>query len=244
MTKDNNWFKTWFNSDYYHTLYRNRSQKEANLFIENLISNLELDKNKKILDLGCGKGRHAYKMSKYFKHVDGLDLSKQSIEKAKEFSKHNLNFHIGDMRNFNLPNKYSYIFNLFTSFGYFENINQNIDVLKCCFSHLEKNGFLLIDYLNSEIIRNQIIKEEIKKIDGIIFKINKSIENNFIVKKITIFDQEIEQSYSEKVQLFEKKQFIEMFRKSGFKLEASFGDYQLNKFDEKSERLIMLAKKL
>ena len=35
-----------------------------------------------------------------------------------------------------------------------------------------------------------------------------------------------------------------MFRKSGFKLEASFGDYQLNKFDEKSERLIMWAKKI
>ena len=244
MTKDNNWFKTWFNSDYYHMLYRNRSQKEANLFIDKLILNLKLDENTRILDLGCGKGRHAYKMSKYFNHVDGLDLSDQSIAKAKEFSKSNLNFHIGDMRNFNLPNHYNYIFNLFTSFGYFENINQNIDVLNCCSLHLKKDGYLLIDYLNSELIRSQITKEEIKNIDRVIFKINKSIENNFITKKITILDNGKEESYTEKVQLFEKKQFIEMFKKSGFKLESSFGDYNLNKFDEKSERLIMWAKKI
>ena len=244
MKKDNNWFKTWFNSDYYHLLYRNRSQQEANLFIKNLIETLGLEKTKNILDLGCGKGRHAHKMSEYFGQVDGLDLSKESIEKAKEFSKPNLEFYIGDMRNFNLPNRYKYIFNLFTSFGYFKNLNENIDVLNCCYSHLEKNGFLLIDYLNSELIRNQIIKEEIKTINGIIFKINKSIENNFIVKKITILDKEKKHYYNEKVQLFKKEQFIEMFRKSGFKLEASFGDYQLKKFDEKSERLIMWAKKI
>tara|TARA_B100001287_G_scaffold226189_1_gene195894 strand:- start:22298 stop:23032 length:735 start_codon:yes stop_codon:yes gene_type:complete len=244
MEKDNDWFESWFNSDYYHLLYKNRSQNEANLFIENLIQSFSLSKKNKILDLGCGKGRHAYKMSQYFEHVDGLDLSEKNIEKAKKFVAPNLKFQIGDMRNFNLSNRYNYIFNLFTSFGYFKNINQNIDVLKCCHSHLYKNGFLLIDYLNSEQISNQSMKEEIKKINGIIFKTKKTIENNFVIKNISIFDKAKEHNYCEKVQLFDKEQFKEMLKESGFNLMSYFGNYQLNEFNKNSERLIMWAKKI
>jgi cyclopropane fatty-acyl-phospholipid synthase-like methyltransferase len=244
MEKDNDWFKTWFNSNYYHMLYRNRSQSEANQFINNLIIKLQLDKDSKALDLGCGKGRHAYKMSQHFKQVDGLDLSKESISIAQKFSKSNLNFYVGDMRKFNLSNNYNYIFNLFTSFGYFENMNQNIDVLKCCHAHLEKNGFLLIDFLNPRLLKNKIIKQETKKIDGVVFEINKLIKDNHVIKNIKITDRGTIHQYEEKVQLFEKKLFIEMFNKSGFKLISSYGNYHLDSFEDESERLILWAKKI
>ena len=142
MPKKNEWFKYWFDSKYYHILYKNRSQSEADFFIENIVSKLNLDLNQNILDLGCGKGRHAYKLSQYYNQVTGLDLSTQSIKKAKEIKKENLEFHVMDMRNFKFSKPFNYIFNLFTSFGYFEDIKQNLDVLNCCNKHLNDNGYL------------------------------------------------------------------------------------------------------
>ena len=53
-----NWYTDWFNSPYYHILYKNRDDKEAQFFIDNLIKHLKIKKNSKILDVACGKGTH------------------------------------------------------------------------------------------------------------------------------------------------------------------------------------------
>ena len=54
----------WFNSSYYHILYKNRDYNEAEHFINNLITKLNIKKNSKILDLACGSGRHSIYLNK------------------------------------------------------------------------------------------------------------------------------------------------------------------------------------
>ena len=244
MNKNVDWFKSWFNSKYYHILYKNRSKSEADLFINNIISQLELDYSKSLLDLGCGKGRHAIKLSEYFSNVDGLDLSDESIKSARENHKTNLNFHIGDMRDFNLGKKYRYIFNLFTSFGYFEKTSDNISVLNCCNKHLLKDGYLLIDFLNPKKIKKELVRQEVKVIDDIVFNISKYIQDEFVIKNISILDNNNRIQFQERVQLFEIEKFIEMLNKTGFKLISSFGNYHLDSYNDNSERLIIWAKKI
>ena len=56
------WFELWFDSPFYHILYKNRNQDEANQFIDNIIEHLKI-KNVSILDMACGKGRHAYHLA-------------------------------------------------------------------------------------------------------------------------------------------------------------------------------------
>ena len=180
------WFESWFDTNYYHQLYKSRDENEANIFIENLISKLELDPKSEVLDLGCGKGRHALKMSHYFQNVIGLDLSNNSIKTAKKLNKSNLSFITGDMRKFNLNKRFNYIFNLFTSFGYFDDFNQNSSVLDNCHKHLKKNGLLVIDYLNPDYVIKNLIKKETKIINETEYIISKKIENNFIIKDIHI----------------------------------------------------------
>ena len=60
------WFATWFDSPYYHLLYKNRDEKEAQVFIDNLIEKLQLKKGSKLIDIACGKGRHATYFNKKF----------------------------------------------------------------------------------------------------------------------------------------------------------------------------------
>ena len=115
------WFSEWFDSRYYHILYKNRDQQEAERFLKNL-SKLELfKKNSKIIDIACGKGRHSLFLSELGYDVTGVDLSKNSIKHAKQFEKENLKFDVADMRETYKNNSFDISLNLFTSFGYFNN---------------------------------------------------------------------------------------------------------------------------
>tara|TARA_Y200000002_G_scaffold382803_1_gene401396 strand:+ start:2233 stop:2970 length:738 start_codon:yes stop_codon:yes gene_type:complete len=244
MIDNNEWFVSWFDSKYYHILYSDRTDYEAHNFIYQLKNHLSLDSKEKVLDLGCGRGRHSKTLSEFFKTLDGIDISKENIDFATSNKSKNQNFYLSDMRNFKMSNSYGYIFNLFTSFGYFDDLSDNVKVLENCNHHLKKNGLLIIDFLNANKIKKTIKNiQEIKTINNIIFEIDKYILNNYIFKKIKIIDGDSVLNFVEKVQLFELDDFIKMLEKTGFTEISAFGDYKMNPYHSNSNRLILCAKK-
>ena len=147
MKNKTEWFVNWFDTPYYHLLYDHRNENEAKFFMKNLLSFLHLKKGDEILDLPCGKGRHSLFLNAQGFNVVGSDLSKNSIQSAKIYENKTLKFTIHDMRD-PLHGKYNAIFNLFTSFGYFDDDKTNITVLKNFKKALYKNGFIVVDFLN------------------------------------------------------------------------------------------------
>ena len=71
----NNWFSSWFDSPYYHILYKERNFREAQIFIDNLTFYLNMDEGSKVLDLACGKGRHSIYLNQLGYDVLGVDLT-------------------------------------------------------------------------------------------------------------------------------------------------------------------------
>ena len=88
-TKD--WFTDWFNTSYYHILYKDRNDADAQLFMKNITAFLALPKTAHILDLPCGKGRHALFLNSLGYKVTGADLAENSIKYAKQFENEKLN---------------------------------------------------------------------------------------------------------------------------------------------------------
>jgi SAM-dependent methyltransferase len=247
MEIDNNnkeWFTSWFNSPYYHTLYKNRDFIEAENFISNLFNFLKPSANSNILDVACGKGRHAIHMNKLGYKVDGFDLSENSIKAAQLFENDNLHFYVNDIR---LPlklNQYNYAFNLFTSFGYFSNEDENYQSIKSIADSLTINGVLILDFMNVNKVINNLISEEEKTIDGITFFITRGIKDNFIVKSIKFSDKGKSYEFSESVKAITLNDFKQYFKAANLTLTNIFGDYNLSDFNnDNSDRLIMIAKK-
>ena len=188
------WFTDWFNTSYYHTLYKDRNDKDAQLFIKNIINFLKIPSSSHLLDLPCGKGRHSIYLNSLGYKVTGADLYKNSIQAAKIYENSSLNFKLKDMRKpFDI--KYDAVFNLFTSFGYFENDKDDILVLKNINNGLNENGLLVLDFLNVVNVENKLVKEEIKTVDGISFNLKREIKDGFIVKHITFKDYGINNAY-------------------------------------------------
>src|SRR6478736_3856513 len=86
QTKNQNWFASWFDTPYYHILYKDRDEEEAEFFMDNLVHYLNLPEEAKILDLACGKGRHAFHLIQLGFDVTGADLSVNSIRSEEHTS--------------------------------------------------------------------------------------------------------------------------------------------------------------
>jgi SAM-dependent methyltransferase len=240
METTKNWFISWFNTKYYHILYKNRDDKEAQLFMKNLVAFLNLKQDAKLLDLGCGRGRHAIYLNTLGFDVTGADLSSNSISYAKQFENERLHFFEHDMRN-PFQTKYDAIFNLFTSFGFFEEDAEDILILKNIKEGLKKNGVAVVDFMNIKKVNNSLIPFEEKTIDNITFKIHKFIENGFIHKQINFFADGKEHEYIEKVKCIDLKKSEFYMKSVGFTIKQKFGNYQLDAFDEEiSDRLILV----
>lgn len=238
---DTTWYASWFNTPFYHILYKDRNYSEAENFMYNLTNYLNIPENGKILDLACGKGRHSIYLNKIGFNVTGVDLSKNSIAYAKQFENDTLKFNVDDMCK---PNheQFDAVFNLFTSFGYFEEDSEDILVLKNIKNCLKENGFFVFDFLNTSFVKNTLVKKEIKIVDGISFYIKREIVDGFILKHISFFADGENHHYTERVKYLDLQKMNSFFEKVGLNLKYVFGDYQLNAFDENnSKRLILIA---
>lgn len=237
-----NWFESWFDTKYYHILYKDRNDEEAQLLMDNLTHYLNLPEDAKILDLACGKGRHATYLNSLGFDVTGVDLSENSIKEASQFTNEKLHFKVHDMREM-CKEKYDAIFNLFTSFGYFEDDADNYKTIKAIHNSLTETGFAVIDFMNVDYVLENLVADEVKWVDGIDFHIQRYYKDGHIYKEIDFEDKGEKFHFIEKVQALRLKDFEKMMEEAGIYLLDIFGDYKLRKFYKtQSERLIMIFK--
>ncbi|HEY0047062.1 MAG TPA: class I SAM-dependent methyltransferase [Flavobacterium sp.] len=241
-TSTKNWYASWFDSPYYHILYKDRDYAEARLFMDNITSYLNLPDNAKILDLACGKGRHSVYLNQLGFEVTGADLSENSIAEASKYANEKLHFVVHDMRE-PFDQKFDAVFNLFTSFGYFENEHDNIRVLKAIRDSLDEFGFGVIDFMNATRVIKNLVPEEIKTVEGIDFHLKRYCIDNYIYKEIDFDDKGEHYHFVEKVKAFTVADFESMMEESGIYLLDIFGDYKLKTYSKNdSERLILIFK--
>jgi 2-polyprenyl-3-methyl-5-hydroxy-6-metoxy-1,4-benzoquinol methylase len=239
------WFEEWFDTSYYHTLYKHRNDEEAAQFIARIVGELSIQPGAQVLDLACGKGRHSITLNKLGFNVLGVDLAANSIEKAQVFKNESLQFAVHDMREIIASQKFAAIFNLFTSFGYFDSIDDNSKVIKAMHAMLEDEGLLIIDFMNATKVINQLVLQETQTIDGLTFEISRNYDGTHIFKRIQFNDQGKAFDFTERVQALRIADFSQLLVNNGFEIMRTFGDFKLNDYQENdSDRLLLIAKKI
>lgn len=239
IKEHDNWYASWFDTPYYHILYKDRDYDEAAVFMQNLTAFLQLPKGASILDLACGKGRHSKYLHSIGYEVTGADLSKSSIAFAKQFESDGLRFVVHDMCT-PMHKTFDAVFNLFTSFGYFEHELDNLRTIRAIKSELNPNGYGVIDFLNVDYVAANLVPSEVKTVDGIDFYIERTIKEGYIIKTIRFTDGESFE-YQEKVKALTLDDFKVFFDKAGVQIKHCMGNYALQPFDStSSERLILI----
>ena len=235
------WFAEWFDTTYYHILYKSRDNHEARVFIKSLVGLLQLPEASSVLDLACGKGRHSITLNEFGYKVLGVDLSAQSIAHANQFSNSSLSFAVQDMREPIQSKRFDAVFNLFTSFGYFSSKHENEKVCQAMAQMLNAGGKLVIDFMNAQKVIQNLVPSELKKVQDIEFDIKRIYSGTHIIKQISFQDKGQKFEFQEQVQAIDLSMFKELLAPY-FTIDSVFGSFELNEYiASESDRLIIIA---
>ena len=246
---DANWFATWFNTPAYHALYGERDEAEAARFIQALTDHVLGEHCHRVLDLGCGAGRHAAAFAERGKHAVGIDLSPNSIKAARSLygESDRLRFIEGDMRALeeNVESDFfDAVASLFTSIGYFERDEDLTKTIAGVASTLRTNGLFVLDFLNPAQVVQGLVEHEVKESGGYTFTIHRRVKTLPPIgggQRPDTFNVMLDARC-----IFVLNAFLNpaVRHAAGLVVEAYFGDYALNPWQEHAPRSILVARKI
>ena len=240
---DIDWYKDWFADPRYLELYEHRNDKEADELVTLIEQVTGENKDRKVLDIACGAGRHLIAFARRgYTHLYGQDLSPTLIAEAhKEAGKCSIEFSVRDMRD-PIPGVYDLILNIFTSFGYFATDEENEHVVLNCAAALTIGGYFVLDYLNAKHVMSHLVAHNEKQLpSGEHVRLDRHIQDGRVIKHITFADGA---EFIESVRLYESQEIEQMFIRAGLFITGRFGSYDGTPFnDVRSPRLILIAEK-
>ncbi|TCP69024.1 class I SAM-dependent methyltransferase [Baia soyae] len=236
------WYQESFGKDYL-LVYNHRNQQNAEQEVKQITEWLQLSADDFILDLCCGTGRHTATLAMEHLNVVGLDLSPTLLSKAvSRNSQYKIPFIIGDMRHLPFVGEtFDVVLNLFTSFGYFETDEENEQVIREVARVLKPNGRFLMDYLNREYVIHHLVAVSQREQDGIYIQEERSIQGDFVVKKIMLSDEQGERTYTEQVKMYTYDQMIEMLHRNGLRVKQTYGGFDDSSYHENSPRMVLMG---
>jgi SAM-dependent methyltransferase len=239
------WYVEWFNTPYYHILYRNHDNLEAQQFILGLMQFLPISEKTRVLEVACGKGMNARFLNKQNISVTGIDMAENSIKSAQTLQNETLRFVVHDMRDVFLAESFDVVLNLFDGFGHFEENSDNQQAITATAQNLVKGGKFVLDFFNTRYAIRKLIPRYTQQIQGIEFQIREKFTQGYIYKDIRFEDNEEQFRFQEKVKAITQQDFAVYFRNAGLKIISILGDYQLNQFNlEESPRMIFVTEKI
>lgn len=241
-----NWYKEWFDRAEYTLVYQRRDDAEAEALIDLIEQLLQPEHGASILDVGCGRGRHALEFARRGYRVSGLDLSESAIQEARERARDeglDVTFVRQDMREPYCRKCVDGVVNLFTAFGYFDDDADHERAIDSMCRALRPGGWLVQDFLNASYVADNLVPEDSFEVEGREIIQRRYIEGGRIVKEIEIHANGFTRRFVESVRLLTLEDFRELYGRCGFTIRHVLGSYDGDDYDESSPRLILVAEK-
>ena len=239
------WFRDWFGGEYL-ALYPHRDRAEARQAVSLLRDTTGLGSGTRVLDLGCGAGRHLTEMERIGYRATGLDLSRPLIEAARK-SVPVADLVLGDMRRPPFrTGSFDVVTSYFTSFGYFDDEDEDLDVLHEVRRVLRAGGRFLLDFLNADHVVANLRTEDRRSASGVDVVQERRLVNGgrIVEKRITLkpVDGTSSREFVERVRLYRPRELTSMLRSAGMVPGPTFGGYDRTPFSPASTRYILVAR--
>lgn len=240
------WFVEAFESDYLD-VYRHRGDGAAVAEAEWALGALEINERSRIVDVGCGTGRHAAAISAHGHRVLGLDLSRDLLQRARARCCDAL-FVRADMRRIPVRRAtVDAVVSFFTSFGYFDDDAENRSVLREMARIMKPGARLLIDFLNARYVQDNLVAESVRRIDDIEIHERRwtTPDDRRVEKEVTIFRPgSSTRRWRESVRLFSPVELEEMLCNAGVEVEHRFGSLDGVALTPDAERCVLVGRRL
>jgi SAM-dependent methyltransferase len=216
--------------------------------VKNVVKLLKIKQNDRILDLCCGIGRHSLELSPQGFKVVGVDRTSAFIKKAKQKAKQkdlNAEFVVSDMREYCQPDRFNIIINMFGSFGYFENDDDNRKVVKNMHASLCPGGRFLIETMGKEILAKEFREKDWSEDGDILVLSERKPSHNWSrmnTRWIVIKDNK-RVEYTVSLRSYSAEELSSLFYEGGFSKVEVFGDLEGIEYDQHAKRLVVIGRK-
>jgi SAM-dependent methyltransferase len=232
------WFEEWFGEEYLQ-LYPHRDDRDAERAVALISRTVPFERGWRVLDVACGAGRHARAFEAAGARCFGLDLSATLLRLARQVTQAPLIR--ADMRELPIrPGSMDLTVNLFTSFGYFEQDAEHTSALAEMIATVRPGGWFVIDFLNPEMVRRQLVPEETLALPGSTVRVSRSVspDGRYVCKTIRT---PAGKRYRERVRLFEPEQMVDMLGQGGVVVRHRLGDYDAALLTPHAPRTILMG---
>ncbi len=209
-----------------------------------------LSKGAKILDAGCGPGRIAVELASKGLEVTGVDLIQSELDAAAETASAegvDLELIKADLRTFKTEKKYDCAINLYTSFGYCDTIEEDVQILKSIFDAVREGGFFILENISREIAIKDFTEGEWFERAG------KTVLTDFSVvgaweglrsRWILIDNKTGERIEHEFIQrLYSAIELKRVMIGIGFKSVEIYGDFDFSPYNQNARTMVIVARK-
>ncbi|MFL0557913.1 class I SAM-dependent methyltransferase [Paenibacillus barengoltzii] len=237
------WYELSFGEDYL-LVYKHRDAQGAKHEVQRMIRWLHLPPGAKVLDLCCGMGRHSLALAEAGYQVTGVDLSEVLLREARRLDPEGrIIWHRADMRELPFQSgEFAAVVNLFTSFGYFKEDEEQIKVLREASRVLKSGGRFLLDFLNPAYVAAHLVPYSEREDAGQQIVERRRIEDGYVIKDIEITAPGGEpRHYMERIKLYELDDFRQMLKEAGLTLQNVHGDYDEELYDPNTSRRMILV---
>jgi len=237
------WYTEWFGTRYYKLLYGHRDEDDARAWAGMIIHRSGLSPGGELLDMGCGRGRHARWFAKHGLKVTGIDLSSESIADARAYCP-DASFTVHDMRTVFAVDRFDAVVCLFTSLGYSADRTDDQRAVNGAAQALKSGGLFVLDLLNGAIVRKELVQEDCQIESDVRFTMQRRVEGDTIVKDIHVDDQGCSHRFTERVHAWTVEEVRDMVGRAGLIVDAVTDGPEPEPFDPlTSDRIVVWARK-
>lgn len=236
-------FKGWFGTHWYGMLYRHRDEHDAEAQVLPIIAKGKLVPGMEILDMGCGRGRHAAIFARNGLRATGVDLSPECISAAQGIAPA-ATFAVFDMRMPFATARFDAVVCLFTSLGYTGDRRDDDLAVAAAATALKPSGLFVLDLMNGERATNGLGAVETHVVGDVHFEVRKSREHGDIVKEIMVVHPGGKEFFKEVVHAWSAEEVKSMVLRAGFRIEDVTDGTCSAPFDpDLSDRIVVWARK-
>ena len=244
------WYHEFFGQRYLDSYLPLLTSERTIQEVDSIERILAMPPSSKILDLCCGHGRQLIELASRGYQMTGLDLDPLFLGIAKEEAERRglqVRLEHRDMRDIPFSEEFEALTNMFTSFGYLEDDEEDQKVLNRIVKALKSGGLFLMEIMSRDIlVRIFESRGWYKTETGVYVLDERSFDflagrNN--VRQVTIYPDGTKREAYHSWRAYTLTELAKMLERAGLKVAATYGGMDGSLYTLESHRLVILARK-
>ena len=230
------------------TLFTEEHWSRAPEEVEHVISLLGIKAGARVLDLCCGTGRHSLELVRRGFRVTGVDRTQRYLDSASEQADEEgleIEFVLDDMRTFCRADVFDAVINVYTAFGYFEDQEDDRQVVMNVFRSLRSGGVFLLDMMSKEVLARKFRERDWREEDGVLILQEREIARNWswIENRWILLKGNERTEFRLSHRLYSATELMSLLTTCGFGQVDAYGDLEGGPYDHTASRLVVVGRK-